>query len=175
MYGSTGWLPIFGPNQSASTKDPPKLANCVILHLQLLFQLESWHSFHHSTEGRTLSQPGWLVACGDVLLAHPSTNRAQHGITNYVDQLNVLSMPPHLLPASVCSDEVIIMSELISLCVCVFLRRMWWRNVSTSRVQRTMNGPSAVVKLGSAAPCLALQGHCSRSAWNGLKRMFRSR
>jgi len=64
---------------------------------------------------------------------------------------------------------VVIIGDVCDAC------RTWWRSVCTSQAKTTWSGPSAGVRLGSAAVCSALQWHCRHLAWNALKRTLRSR
>jgi len=61
----------------------------------IITQPESWYSFYHPTEGRTLSQPSWLVTYRDGLLVHrvthPGTNRVWHSATTLIEA-NVLPL-----------------------------------------------------------------------------------
>jgi len=57
----------------------------------IITQPNHWYSFYHSTEGRRLSRPRWLVTYQDGLPArehvvtHPSSNRAQCWLTTLIE------------------------------------------------------------------------------------------
>jgi len=69
MQNSIRWPLTFGPSQSTWTAGPPMTAIVSTFTIAIYYytHLEIWYLFYHATEGRRLSQPGWLVTYRDGL------------------------------------------------------------------------------------------------------------